>query len=556
MKSNVLFLICTFALLQLQTRAQYTSDVCADPLDAYKITTSVQRGGLHMTSLGAVKALVVFVQFYGETRNPESTQWPLNQQPTYFSSFLDPSPTNPLNNGNLTHFYRRMSFDQFIVYGEPQFAITQYPESHYRGLYGDDAFGEVNREVLQSLDAQVDFGDFDNWTFTEGNPNGHHQSPDGNVDLIIMLYRNIIYPGGQGGSGGAGIAIIGWVGDLVLDGKTIKYGFPGSGVTNGGGHAGQQVSSVRHEVGHLLFGAGHASHGKNVCDEPDQYGFHGITASNPNTTITAYERERMRWINFNDRPAGTSWGSIPDFVTSGVAYRIVIPQTDQAFIIENHQKVDPLFDDPIYIFPGKGLYIYRIDGLDHNHPHYDVMSAEGDYNWSNPYWIPYGGWQYGIIPVFRKIQSNRLGFDARDHLQHTRPDIRFGCLRVFAIEVNGQGVFHERLWGDEKDFYNVGYNQVFSSWSNPASLKQNLSATDIAVEITGKSIGPNGEDIFTATFFNGGAINSSPSKPQDLRVDVYNYSNPHLTWTAAGEPDVLDDGFVLIERRFKPQDSP
>lgn len=277
-------------------------------------------------------------------------------------------------------------------------------------------------------------------------------------------------------------------------------------------------------------------------------------SSHPNQTITAYERERMMWINFNDRPSGTSFGNIPDFVTSGVAYRIVIPGTDQAFIIENHQKVSQYFDDPIAYWPGKGLYIYRVDGLDYDHPHYDLNSAEGDFNWSNPYWVPWPGWSYGILPVYRRLESNRLAFDARDHLQHTRPDIRLGCLRVFAMEIKGQAVITDRLNGRETDFYNIGYNQVLSPWSNPASLKQDLSTTDIAVEITGKSIGPNGEDIFTATFYNGGAINASPSKPQDLKMSVLNQGgdrHPKLDWAAMLEPDVLSGGKLLVYSRSK-----
>lgn len=133
-----------------------------------------------------------------------------------------------------------MSFNQFIVYGNPFFAETQHPESYYiaqRGL--TDAYGLANAQVLQTLDGQINYADYDNWTFTPYNPNGHHPTPDGNVDLIIMFYRNSSYPGGGGGYNGSGIATLGYESDFVLDGKWIRFGFPGSGVTNGGGYAGQ-----------------------------------------------------------------------------------------------------------------------------------------------------------------------------------------------------------------------------------------------------------------------------------------------------------------------------
>lgn len=62
MKNVLLF---SFLLLCVTgtSRAQSSTEICADPLDEYKLNATVQRGGLHMTSIGAVKALVVFVQF-------------------------------------------------------------------------------------------------------------------------------------------------------------------------------------------------------------------------------------------------------------------------------------------------------------------------------------------------------------------------------------------------------------------------------------------------------------------------------------------------------------
>jgi len=263
-KSLVLLfcLACAFGTADAQV-----DGVCADALEAYKVASAVPRGGLHMTSVGEVRALVVFVQFAEEDRAPESTVWPLTtpaSAPTYFNTFVDPSSTSSLNNGNLSHFYRQMSFNQLIIYGQPYFAVTQHPESYYIGLGGlARAYSLANAEVLQALDGQVNYADYDNWTFTPYDAAGHHLGPDGNVDLIVMLYRNSSYPGGGAGFGASGIARLGIEPDLFMDGTSIRFDFPWngssppcSGITNGGGWAGQSLSSVRHEIGHFLFERG------------------------------------------------------------------------------------------------------------------------------------------------------------------------------------------------------------------------------------------------------------------------------------------------------------
>lgn len=89
---NILFLSFLLLWATGTARAQSSTEICADPLDEYKLNETVQRGGLHMTSIGAVKALVVFVQFAEENRAPESTVWPLTSPaspPEYFHTFTD-----------------------------------------------------------------------------------------------------------------------------------------------------------------------------------------------------------------------------------------------------------------------------------------------------------------------------------------------------------------------------------------------------------------------------------------------------------------------------------
>jgi M6 family metalloprotease-like protein len=527
-----------------------SDSVRASPLTKHRQTQLVQRGGLNITSIGSIRTLLVFVQFNGDTSAPDSPYWPVDHPPAYFNTFIDGTEGQHSTGGNLTHYYRQMSFDKFILYGDPYFVITQQPESHYRAIYGDNAYGAANKEVLQTLDSQIDYTQYDNWTFTPGKPNGHHPGPDGIVDFIIMYYRSAPYPKGQ-----SGIAVLGHMPNLQLDGRTIKFGFPGSGITNNGGTVGQSLYSVRHEIGHLLFGGDHPTHGESPCGGLDHYAFWGILSSGPHYSVTAFERERLGWINFIDISSGIINKTVPDFLTTGVAYRVLIPGTNQEFIVENHQKIltgaSAIWDDPNSAWPGKGLFIYRISDTTVDVPNYNLASAEGGFDWTNPYWVKTPtSWHSELdsLPVFRRGAANRNGLDGRDFIRHSKPYIRGGCLRVFVLDVNGQPMVHERLWGDEKDAFNIGYNQVFSPWSNQGSKRVDGTLTDIAVEITGKSTGTSGEDIFNVTFYNGNATDASPSKPQNVYGTKNSQYAASLTWLANGEPDVTTGGGYNVYR--------
>lgn len=538
---SILFLLLAL-ITAPSTIAQVEDMVCAEPLEQFVYTGAVQRGGLYLPSEGAIRALVVFVQFRGDTFHPNSTQWPVNQPPEYFNTFLDSTADQPVSaTGNLSHYYREMSFDRLRLYGDPYFVITQHTEAYYRDTLqlGNSAFGEVNREVLQTLDGVVDYGLYDNWTSSAFN---HVEKPDHNVDLIIMFYRITGWPPDE-----TGIAIIGWGNHIETDdGVTIRYNFPGSGITNGGGVYGQSLYSTKHEIGHLLFGGGHPSY-SNVGN----YNYWGIMSSSRHLPANAWERERLGWINF-DNVEDNQTSTLADFVTTGHAYRIVIPNTgiEEAFIVENHQKLS-IFDNPNFDRPGKGLFILHVRGFDVFLPWYDIEVAEGKFNWANPYWIPmpFGPPPPDSLPVFVQGLANRTGYDGRDN-PLTSKNSHFP---IYFIDSSGVPLHVDRFNGSPKDAFNIGYNQVFSPWSNPTSHSWNNTQTTIAVEITGKSTGASGEDIFTLKFFTSSPEGTSPSKPQAMRISLFEgewgYRHPCINWSAMLEPDVISGGNILIHRR-------
>lgn len=437
---------------------------CPGLEDPYEQIPS-QRGGRYFTEQGMVRGLVVFVQFTGDNTDPANTTWPVNQPPTYLREVLDSTLTpQTADSGSLSHNFREMSFSKLRVYGKAYFVITDSTKQWYQSQGKN--YGDVNKDVLIKLDSQINYSLYDNWTF--GTNYNHENKPDGIVDLIIMVYRenleNSIHPG-------SGIARLGFSGYLYVETGNIRINgnFPGSGVSLEKGMWGRRTDWYAHEIGHLLFGAGHSGYNK----EPSGFGnpaFWGLTIGT-GYLINAYERHWLRWVDYADLDIADSLDiSVSDYLTSGDAYRIALPgAANEAFFIENHQELS-YFDEWVNRNgPGKGLYIYHVQGSS-SHPRYDMEIAEGRFDWLNPFWIlnPWGSGQPGdSIPVFVQDKPNRKGYDGWDAVPHSKG----GIFKIYATDNdrNGQWEQNWRVYGSELDAFKVGYNQIFSPWSNPNS---------------------------------------------------------------------------------------
>lgn len=522
-------LICSLflgaMLSALPLRAQIDS-MCIDVGSMYNYAGLPQNGGLYMTADGEVRTLVLFIQFLGDNTHATGTHWNPNQRPDYFDSYIDSTTSQASVNGSFSDYYRELSFDRLKIFGKPYFAVTPHTESYYRDTLqlGIQAYGRATKDVLQALDGQINYALYDNWTFNHSGYN-HSQTPDGVVDLIIVIYRNAIYPSGEKAQG---IATLGLAeGPITLDGKTIKFGFPSSGITNAGGFWDMWLPSTKHELGHVLLGSGHPA------------GFLWGIMPGPHSAANAYERHRLGWITYVDVTQNTT-ATLPDFFTTGVAYRIQVPgTTDDAFFIENHQKLS-YYDDPNYTRTGKGLFIYQVKGTG-NHPSYDLEVAEGKFNWSVPYWIdnPWGP-SPDSLPVFLQGTQNRNGFDGREKptLPHPMSNGATTC-EIFFIDSAGTPLHVDRFLGGPLDGYNMDYNQIFSPWSNPDSrIWNNTTASNVAVEIQSKSIGQSGEDIFNVKFWLTNPQDAVPSKPYLEKIIAGPDGHPKLYWYKALEPDV------------------
>ncbi len=533
----------------------------------------VQYGGVHLPEEGTIRALVLFIQFPDDQL--ESTNWPKDQMPTYANHYIDsevlPVPTPK----SITDYFHVMSNGRLHLIGDiyPDVITTEHTRKWYIKNFDNlnysrqDRFGYINREVLVSIDDEVDYLLYDTW----GKENGVFiNDPDGKVEMIIMVYRNHArdYRVDEWveieealGLNFWGTALLGYANsntvDIVTDGTTIDMsGFPGSGLMykNGffhesywGGNYGFKLGLLAHEFGHYLWGGIHPT--------IENLGIMGGTGLAPNSV----ERERMGWLQFTDIIEPNI--SIPDFVTQNTALRIPLNGTEEYFAIENRQQLS-MYDD---MHDRTGIYITHVTGASSsNMGIMDLECADGEQLWfiseliQNPYntacdmmaiWT-----NNGPYPP-PQIGPHGYGKDERDYIRASDPCTNGykNYYKVFDI-INDQLVLTEEHSGDVEDAFNMEYNQVFSTWSNPTTYKADNTTSDKALEIVSYNSGNNS---FNLKYYDGNPEDASPSKPQFLQLSNLD-SHPHLTWIGNIEPDLAtykvykkigSDEFVLVSTR-------
>jgi len=418
--------------------------------------------------------LAVFIQFLNDSTHPESSEWPIDRPPFFLNTYLDSAENIDSAPWSFTDYFRKMSFDSLKITGKSYFIITRHPEKYYRDTLhlGNNAYSESNREALQRLDSVIDFSLYDDWTFK---PNSHSDSSDGKVDLIIFLYRNSTFPPGEPAQG---IAVAGYGKDLILDKKIIKFGFPGSGMTNSGGWQGMRgiLRSTKHEFGHLLFGDGHPAYYNAGIKGITYLGMWGIMPI-PGFCANAYEREKLGWIKIQEVKENNSF-ILTDFASTGTAVRITI-KNNQAYILENHQQIS-IYDSEIDRDSAKGLFIYKVIGSG-NHPVYDVECADGKFDWSN-YWVHHL-WSdnpLDSLPAYTRLNKDKNGYDIRDWIPNNKPGYYKGLFQIYVMDDDGPGgkpfYAYDGWRGNGRTAFNIGGADVFAPWTNPGTdYNSNLS---------------------------------------------------------------------------------
>jgi M6 family metalloprotease-like protein len=434
--------------------------------------------------VGTLKILVFLVKFSDDDflAPPITDPWPLNMNymppwgPTLVSSTVQSDYPDP----SLSGYFQDMSLNQFNVIGDVYFYEPQFNQSYYYPSSGRH-LGYLVEEILLHFDNQINYSDYDNWS-------GTLNQPDGFVDMIKICFRNahiaqLDPPSYQG------IArLTGWKGKfgslpsnvpLELDGVKIRP--TSSGTINNGvfdPHYGLPV--MAHELGHYLFGFVHYT----------GVGFHGLMDGWGTGVMSSFERAKLGWIIPIPFETDATDAIIPDAITTGVVRKINIPNSNNYFLIDNHQRISfyelswlQLYDGPL-VSPGTGVLITHCTPYS-----IDVESAFGRWDWKK---------ENGLyVYPFEKETVNRISGEDK--------------LDLKGKNTTSGGKSHPDKLGSLQDFFNIGYNQLFSPWSNPSTYPDD---SKIAIELLQIDQYKNAH----LNIYLQDAYLAPPSKPQNLKV--------------------------------------
>ncbi len=524
-------------------------------------TTLSQSGGQWMKARDTVHVLIVFVQFPDDNYDPQYPLWPIGQPPTFMSTYIDSLSSQMSSNGNLTHYFREMSLGIFTLTGKTRVIVT--PRTNQWYISNNWNRWMINKEVLETLDASMDFAEFDRWKrYTEYDI---RREPDGKVDMIFMIYRHVDNMSALGFYGGE--ASLGYARyyppyyeptEFFVDSSQRSighghpvFGYPGSGTTSviagtGDGWYGLAPYRVQiHEFAHhwMTNGSDYGHNGGGFWAMLNDF----APRSSPQSIScpNSFERERVGWIAPDSIFQTTYNLTLTDYITTGQAIKIKVSggNPDEFFRIEYHLKTSQ-FDTPeMWDLNAKGLYILHQFGTSDPKNQLRLLPADGRWNWASdevayPSYYPQG------LPVYKKTGIDRVnGQDDSRLVQFTwagplpQPTLpNPGFIHFYRDRRTNQLVEQTVFRGDGNDAFTYANNNIFSSWSNPNSYNDAKVSTGIAVEILSES---NGVVVFNLHMNDVSAQTAPPSKPQNLLTNSVISGSTSLIWSANQEPDMV-----------------
>lgn len=394
--------------------------------------TAIQRGGKWMSAKDTLNVLVVFVQFPDDRFDTSYSPWPTNPSlqvypgPTYLNTFIDSLPSQLTDNANLTHYFREMSFGRLTLTGKTRFVVTPNSRTWYRA--NNWTRWHINKEVLESLDATLDFAEFDRWK--RYGPYDVRREEDGWVDDILVIYRNVAHDlGGNVKDTMLAMDFYGGEASLGYGSPTAFYvdnglrrigaghpavlsSYPGMGTTSviagsGDGWFGLVPHRVSiHELSHhwMTDGDDYGHNGAGFWAILNHYLFRHNAASVG--CINSFERELLGW-HYPDSigTSGGSWSNLTltDFISTNKSYKIKVPggNPDEYFRLEYHQRISQ-FDTPeMHDASAKGLYIIHQSSAANPREDLRLQPADGRWTWTTPE-VGYVSWHPNPLPIFRK----------------------------------------------------------------------------------------------------------------------------------------------------------
>ncbi len=554
--------------------------------------------GNYLDTVANLNMLFVFVEFTDES-DSSNAGWPANSPPVFMNQFLANSKNlngdfwNRYPDSSLSDYYQELSQGRFHVTGEARHLRTYHSWNHYASMGQITGYDSLFTEIYNRLksDSTIQWTKFDRWTRNNAN-NTYVNEKDGYLDMLGLFFRSVRSgsPFLLGGAAGY-VPLFGPQNFVIYAGSndTIRIGAGydefGSGFVAKGslGTLGynRALGIAIHEYGHYQF-------------KPVLLGGHsasGIMTSNGGLSIndmfmSGYEKYKLGLLDtltadyattstFSVRDVSGRNGSsqTPDFPQ---VLRVNINDSD-FFLIENRIKIsewdvyllgDTSRNDPFRPTGdyGKGIYIYHSNGHGINYANeIDIECADGLWNWGN-FGYEHPDWTNAdTVPVklrtslpsivnndaasvFFDNYSNADGISAGPWFSIGKKHVSVGQSGTDRIFTNLSEYWTSReRFGDRWDAWNVGYNEIFSPYSNPNTKDALNNYTGIYICYHNLSNGIAQLKVYRAGFngYNDSSILAitPPSRPMGPTLDYYveteNITHPMLTWNHNKEPDML-----------------
>ncbi|TAH26089.1 MAG: hypothetical protein EAZ07_05210 [Cytophagales bacterium] len=317
--------------------------------------------GKVFTPKGSLRALIIYAGFEGFEEREEGADWKgeantpnwrheelfYDKEEQFSRSYLD------TNIDNISKFYYEMSNPNHPL----KLMMDVFPKRINIDPSGAYNFGNLNRRVIEKI--KTEFPDFD-WSRYDSRTNSpnyvfdnSNSLPDKKPDYIIIAYRLR-----KSWSKLPNLSMLNWAGNYsVLDGlyglEFNGYTFDGSGFTMGDFDCrkGDFKTLFLHELAHELYSCPHYSGGALGNYFYLASGGSDMMCPWRGQIANAFERWLLGWIEIkHDLNSYKHNGRyrLRDFVSTGDAIRLKIPNTENQYIwIENRQGKS-IFDRNIW----------------------------------------------------------------------------------------------------------------------------------------------------------------------------------------------------------------
>jgi hypothetical protein len=520
-------------------------------LAVFPQSDSIITKGLWLPSIGKINVLFIFAQFPDDNYDVTNSRWPRGKQPSDMDKWVDDKWSEHPAQGYMTHYFNEMSFNKLKLTGKSISIISPHTRKWYINNKKNRAF--IQKEVILEANKKINFTQFDNWDLLA--PYKHLRKPDGIVDMIFVIWRNIAndYPADsvlliqnqldfkndEGDLGGSPFN--------ADNGKTtVKtwWGISGnqaagSGVTVRNYLSTDALRTCIHEFAHYLIGNNSFHTG---------YGFWGMLDAwgKKSQVANSFERSTLGWITLktinNNKTLTLKNLKLQDYVTTGDALRITIDSSkSEYFYIENHQKISYWENNHVFGNFEKGIYVLRQDNGYAGSIH--LISAGGRYDWTVDQEIK-NPWGEGVLPVYKQVKADRkYGYQDMEYIPWKWKNLSMPPQPIHFTE-NKKTLAPQkdvRYLGNSRTAFNIGYIEVFSPWSNPDSQDKNHDSTGIGFKLNNENSGIYSLDVYIHT-----AYEAPPSKPINLEAER-NGGSIAIKWTENIEPDMKGGYYKLYK---------